>query len=107
QSYLAKHREATPRENIDSGPSDGRIISRATVSNIPAYPKKLPIVLIATLATLLLMSGLIVTGELLRMTAPRAFAAAPVVSEAPTKEPVFTEASAPPLAPVEPAVREP
>src|SRR6476620_766106 len=72
ESYLAKYREATARDNIDTGPSDGRIISRASVSNTPAYPKKLPIVLIATLATLLLTSGAIVTGELLRMTAPRA-----------------------------------
>ena len=71
ESYLAKYREATARENIDAAPADGRIISRATVSNTPAYPKKLPIVLIATLATLLLSSGLIATGELLRMTAPR------------------------------------
>jgi tyrosine-protein kinase Etk/Wzc len=109
ESYLAKYREATARENIDSGPSDGRIISRATVSNIPAYPKKVPIVLIATLATLLLTSGLIVTGELLRMTAPRAFATAPVVPEAPAVEPVFTEAPAAPLAATpEPVVaREP
>ena len=52
ESYLAKYREATTRENIDAAPADGRIISRATVSNTPAYPKKLPIVLIATLATL-------------------------------------------------------
>lgn len=107
ESYLAKYREATARENIDSGPSDGRIISRGTVSNIPAYPKKLPIVLIATLATLLLMSGLIVTGELLRMTAPRAFGAAPAVAETAAAEPVFTEAPAPPLAPAEIAVLEP
>ena len=71
ESYLAKYREAKTRENIDAAPSDGRIISRGIVSNTPAYPKKLPIVLIATLATLLLSSGLIVTGELLRMTAPR------------------------------------
>ena len=99
ESYLAKYREATARENIDTGPSDGRIISRATVSNIPAYPKKLPIVLIATLATLLLMSGLIVTGELLRMTAPHAFASAPVVADALVVEPVFTEVPAAPLAP--------
>lgn len=75
ESYLAKYREATTRENIEAAPADGRIISRATVSNIPAYPKKLPIVLITTLATLLLTSGAIVTGELLRMTAPRASAA--------------------------------
>ena len=72
ESYLAKYREANTRENIDAAPADGRIISRAIVSNTPAYPKKLPIVLIATLATLLLSSGVIVTGELLRVTAPRA-----------------------------------
>ena len=71
ESYLAKYREANTRENIEAAPADGRIISRATVSNTPAYPKKLPIVLIATLATLLLTSGAIATGELLRMTAPR------------------------------------
>src|SRR6201986_4639495 len=74
ESYLAKYREATTRENIDAAPADGRIVSRATISNTPAYPKKLPIVLISTLATLLLSAGLIVTGELLRMTAPRAVA---------------------------------
>ena len=54
ESYLAKYREANTRENIDAAPADGRIISRAIVSNTPAYPKKLPIVLIATLATLML-----------------------------------------------------
>ena len=75
ESYLAKYREATTRENIDAAPADGRIISRASVSNIPAYPKKLPIVLIATLATLMLSAGTIATGELLRITAPRAMAA--------------------------------
>jgi polysaccharide biosynthesis transport protein len=75
ESYLAKYREATTRENIEAAPADGRIISRATVSNAPAYPKKLPIVLLATLVTLLLCAGTIVTGELLRMTIPRAAAA--------------------------------
>ncbi len=74
ESYLGKYREANTRETIDA-PAEGRIISRAIVSNSPAYPKKLPIVLIATLATLLLSAGVIVTGELLRMTAPRAVAA--------------------------------
>src|ERR1700753_751429 len=74
ESYLAKYREANTRENIDAAPADGRIISRASVSNTPAYPKKLPIVLIATLATLLLSAGTVATGELLRMTAPRPIA---------------------------------
>jgi succinoglycan biosynthesis transport protein ExoP len=90
ESYLAKYREATTRENIEAAPADGRIISRASVSNIPAYPKKLPIVLITTLATLLLTSGAIVTGELLRMTAPRAsaaFAAWPAAIRAPSLVP--------------------
>ena len=110
ESYLAKYREANTRENIDAAPADGRIISRASVSNAPAFPKKLPIVLIATLATLMLSAGAIATGELLRMTAPHAVAAftssaAPVRTPAAAAlaaadpEPVFDEA--PPLSPRE------
>ena len=87
ESYLAKYREAATRENIEAAPADGRIISRASVSNSPAYPKKLPIVLLATRATLMLSTGTIVTGELLRMTIPRAAAAFGPVS-APAREPV-------------------
>jgi len=86
ESYLAKYREANTRENIDAAPADARIISRASVSNTPAYPNKLPIVLIATLATLMLSAGAIATGELLRMTAPRpaaAFASSPAPVRAP------------------------
>lgn len=106
ESFLAKYRDATARENIEATPTDGRIISRATVSNTPAYPKKLPIVLIATLATLLLTSGAIVTGELLRMTAPRATGAAspevareiaPEIIMAAPAEPVRAPAIAPEL----------
>lgn len=70
ETYLAKYREATTRESIDSAPADGRIISSAIVSNTPAYPKKLPIVLITSLITLFLTSGYIATAELLRITAP-------------------------------------
>src|SRR5216684_6593392 len=108
ESYLAKYREATTRENIDAAPADGRIISRASVSNTPAYPKKLPVVLIATLATLMLSAGAIATGELLRMTAPRAAAAftpSPAPVDAPTAatvvadpEPFFSE-TGPDIAP--------
>ena len=113
ESYLAKYREANTRENIDAAPADGRIISRAIVSNTPAYPKKLPIVLIATLATLLLSSGLIVSGELLRMTAPRAAAvvAAPLAAVRAEAEPAVTvepaPEPAPPLAPDPVSVSEP
>jgi uncharacterized protein involved in exopolysaccharide biosynthesis len=84
ESYLAKYREANTRENIEAAPADGRIISRASVSNTAAFPKKLPIVLITTLATLMLSAGAIATGELLRMTAPRGTtASAPATARLP------------------------
>jgi succinoglycan biosynthesis transport protein ExoP len=98
ESYLAKYREANTRENIDAAPADGRIISRAIVSNTPAYPKKLPIVLIATLATLMLSAGAIITGELLRMTAPlasAAFASSPAPLHAPVAAATFAANAAP------------
>ena len=105
ESYLARFREATTRENLEVGPTDARIISRALVSNVPAYPKKLPIVLIATLATLMLTSGAIVTGELMRMTAPRAPAGAVAAAPAATMaEPAF---AAPLPRVAEPRIAEP
>jgi tyrosine-protein kinase Etk/Wzc len=65
ESYLAKYREATSHDTIDSAPADARVVSRATASNVPSYPKKMPTILIATFATLMLSSGLIVTKEIL------------------------------------------
>jgi succinoglycan biosynthesis transport protein ExoP len=65
ESYLAKNSEATARDRLGAIPADARIISRAIVSNTPFFPKKLPIVLIATLATLFVSAGFIATGELL------------------------------------------
>jgi succinoglycan biosynthesis transport protein ExoP len=65
ESYLAKYREASARDSIASAPPDARVISRATVSNVPAYPKKLPTVLIVTLATLLVSGGVVLTREFL------------------------------------------
>ncbi len=72
ESYLARYRETTARESIGSAPPDAKIISSAVVSNTPSFPKKLPIIAVATLITLLLCAGLVTTGELLRATAPRA-----------------------------------
>jgi len=80
ESYLAKYREATARDSLTTMPSDVRIISRAAVSNTPYFPKKLPIVLIATLATLFIAVGAVTTGELLGSVGYRPLAgrAAPV-----------------------------
>ncbi|MGB6939459.1 MAG: exopolysaccharide transport family protein [Xanthobacteraceae bacterium] len=65
ESYLGKYREATSHDTINSAPADARIVSRATVSNVPAYPKKLPTILIATIAMLTMSSGLVITREIL------------------------------------------
>lgn len=110
ESYLAKYREANTRESIDAAPSEGRIISRAIVSNTPAYPKKMPVVLIATLATMLLSAGVVVTGELLRVTAPRAvaaLAATPVLRAPNVKPAVAVRAPIVEAAMVEPAPSAP
>src|SRR5262245_57113562 len=71
ESYLAKYREANAREQLDIMPAEARIISRAIVSNTPAFPKKMPIVLITTIATLLLSAAFVTTGELLAGNAYR------------------------------------
>ena len=101
-SYLAKNTEATARDNLGAVPSDARIISRAAVSNTPYFPKKLPIVLIATLATLFISAGFITTGELLGGNVYRGAPEPAVV------EPRFDAAPAPVAAatvePAEPAV---
>ena len=91
ESYLAKYREATARDTISSAPADARVISRATVSNVPAYPKKLPAVLIATLTTLVTATGFVLTKELL--AAPAGSAAMPPQQvPASTPEPEMSEA---------------
>lgn len=65
EAYLSKYREATARDSLGAAPGDARIISRATVSNVPAFPKKLPFVLVATLATFVVASAFVAAGELL------------------------------------------
>jgi succinoglycan biosynthesis transport protein ExoP len=65
ESYLAKFRDTSARDNIGAASPDARIISGAAASNTPAWPKKLPIVLMSTLAMLVLSVGFVLTGELL------------------------------------------
>ena len=69
ESYLARSREATARENIDASPAEARVISRAIVSNVPAFPKKIPILVVATLSTLFLMIAFVLSGEIMRQGA--------------------------------------
>ncbi len=54
ESFLKKYREASAREKPESQPANARIISRATVSSIPSYPLKGPILGLALLASLMI-----------------------------------------------------
>ena len=65
ESYLAKYRETAARDNLAGAPAEARVISRAAISNTPYFPRKAPIVLIATFATFVVVAGLITTRELL------------------------------------------
>ena len=89
ESYLAKYREATARDNIGASSPDARIISRGIVSNTPSWPKKLPTVLIASLGMFTLAVGFILTGQLMSgplptpASAPATLPSAPAVQPAP------------------------
>jgi succinoglycan biosynthesis transport protein ExoP len=89
ESYLAKYREASARDAVNASPADSRVISRATISNVPAYPKKLPTVLIAVLTTLIIASGFVLTKELLDMPE------APVVARRARPAPAVKEEATP------------
>jgi polysaccharide biosynthesis transport protein len=63
-ALTTRYRDASAREARDSSPADAHIISRADVPSTPSFPKKVPIVLLATLATLLIAAALVITAEL-------------------------------------------
>ena len=101
ESYLAKYREATARESINAAPPEARVISRAAPAIKPAFPKKLPTVLIAAFAGFALSAGFVVTGALL--AAPAAYAYAPGYG-APGNGPAPPVMSSPSLVPPAPVV---
>jgi len=99
ESYLAKYREASARDNINAAPPEARIISRASPSLKPDYPKKMPTVLIAAFAAFALSAGFTVTGTLLGSAEPYAYA-----SQAAYSPQVYAPPPLPPMPPVMPAV---
>ncbi len=100
ESYLAKYREATARDSIGAASPDARVISTATPSNLPSWPKKLPTVLVAALGMFALAVGFVLTGELL------SGAPAPAVIREFAAAPVATPVAAPAVAPVAATVVE-
>jgi succinoglycan biosynthesis transport protein ExoP len=66
ETYLSRYRDTVSRETPDAVQADARIISRAIPSTKVHFPKKLPIVFIATIGALIAMIGFMATGLLLR-----------------------------------------
>jgi succinoglycan biosynthesis transport protein ExoP len=93
ESYLARYRDTLARETPDAVPADARIISRALASSTAHFPKKLPIILIATLAAFIAMVSFIAAGQLLRGEVYRT----PAPSIVPQEEIVEAEADAEPV----------
>lgn len=89
ESYLVKYSEASARDNINAAPPEARVISRATPAIKPTYPKKLPTILIAAFAGLVLSTGFVVTGALL------ASPAAPAGRYGMSPPPMFADPHAP------------
>ena len=74
EALLVRYRDAQARETLQQVPADARIISRALVTNVPTFPKKLPTVMVATLGMMLLCVGCIATGALMSGAATRPIA---------------------------------
>ena len=102
ESYLQKYREAVAREAENAAPADARIIASASDPREPTFPKKVPTVLLGTLAGFFISLGAVVAHVLLTdavvMAAPdrgRAEGQAP--------EPVEPDETVPSAAAPEPA----
>jgi len=65
ESFQGKYREAVARDAENALPADARIVSRAFAPTNPTFPKKMPIVLLATLAALVSSCAFVATRELL------------------------------------------
>lgn len=81
EAYLARFREASARDAENATPPDARIVSRAVSPLQPAFPKKLPIIILATLATFIVSLGALVISQLVSSTRGR------TTEHAPTSEP--------------------
>jgi polysaccharide biosynthesis transport protein len=71
EAYLARYRDVTARESPEAVLPDARIVSQAVPASTPYFPKKVPIVLIVVLATLICAVTLVTLRELLSSEAQR------------------------------------
>ncbi|NGM37751.1 polysaccharide biosynthesis tyrosine autokinase [Methylobacterium sp. DB0501] len=133
ESYLGRFREAAARDAASAAPADARVVSRAVVPDLPSFPKKLPIVLFATVIAFLFAIGAVVAKALLAgdppgrgrgrpplrrpdsepaatspfVAAPAASAPLPVAASAASAAEPAVAPPAPPAAEAEPVLHEP
>jgi len=104
ETYLGRYREAASRMDSNSSPADARVISTAVEPTEPYFPKVLPIVIVAAMATLVLSSVIIMILELFSgralkpVTAAGSPGPAPERAPAPAKAPSAPAPTAPPVA---------
>ena len=86
ESYIDKYREASARDADDETPANARVIATAQEPLAPTFPKKVPTVLLATLAGFLLSAGVVVARALLDAPGAEPYAA-PAIALAPARDP--------------------
>jgi succinoglycan biosynthesis transport protein ExoP len=108
ESDTTRYQEAVARESGKAAPADARIVSRAVAPQLPTYPRKLPIIMFATIASFVVSAGFLIARELLsgRAYAGRDYVAAPAVKATVRKE-SSSETAAAPTASSEPAASVP
>ncbi|RXT29254.1 chain-length determining protein [Rhizobium leguminosarum] len=104
ETYLVRYREAASRADSNSSPADARIVSRAVEPVDPYFPKVVPIVVVAAVATLIMSAIVIMLAELFSGRALRPTDAASETIEA---EAVVEEKHVPQAAPIAAAVGKP
>ncbi|MBY5647907.1 chain-length determining protein [Rhizobium leguminosarum] len=104
ETYLVRYREAASRADSNSSPADARIVSRAVEPVDPYFPKVVPIVVVAAVATLIMSAIVIMLAELFSGRALRPTDASPETIEA---EAVAEEKHAPRAAPIATAAGKP
>ena len=60
EQYLAKYREASARDSLNATPADARVVSRAIEPVLPSFPKKVPTIIVVTLATFMMALACVV-----------------------------------------------
>ncbi|MBY5328864.1 GumC family protein [Rhizobium leguminosarum] len=104
ETYLVRYREAASRADSNSSPADARIVSRAVEPVDPYFPKVVPIVVVAAVATLIMSAIVTMLAELFSGRALRPTDAASETLEA---EAVVEEKHVPQAAPIAAAAGKP